>query len=229
MGVARARAIPAHPNDGGSEMSDHDFDFEPMPGLPAPLPPGETVLWQGKPQTAALARDAYKINWVLGYMLVLAAGRGGAAWAEGGVALALPTTLPYLALAAAAYGVIYLLAWAQARTAIYTLTSARAILRVGAALPVTFTIPFAQIDAAALAKAPSDTGTIALQLKGQQRIAYALLWPHARPWHLRLPQPAFRCIPEADRVARLLADTARAKLNEPVLDRRNAGQTVAAE
>lgn len=34
------------------------------------------------------------------------------------------------------------LAWMQARATIYTITTARVILRVGAALPVTYTIPF---------------------------------------------------------------------------------------
>ena len=30
-------------------MSDHDFDFEPIRGLPALLPAGEKQLWQGSP------------------------------------------------------------------------------------------------------------------------------------------------------------------------------------
>ena len=41
-------------------MSDHDFDFESQPGLPKPLPEGETLLWQGSPDSAALAREAFK-------------------------------------------------------------------------------------------------------------------------------------------------------------------------
>ncbi len=213
-------------------MSDRDFDFEPQPGIPAPLPAGETILWQGKPQVAALAREAYKTHWILGYMIVLALWRAGSAWADGGMALALATLLPYLALAAAAYAVVYLLAWVQARASIYTITSARVIMRIGAALPVTYTIPFTTIASAGLAERVNGTGTIAMVLKGNQRIAYGILWPHARPWELRQPQPAFRAIADARQVARLLADTAQAKVNEPVLTRRQEtapGLTVAAE
>jgi hypothetical protein len=213
-------------------MSDRDFDFEPQPGIPAPLPAGEDILWQGKPQAAALARDAYKIRWILGYMVAIALWRAGAAWADGGAPLALATLLPYLVLAAAGYGVIHFLAWVQARAAIYTITTVRVILRIGAALPVTYTIPFTRIATASLAETPSGTGTIALELKGDQRIAYGILWPHARPWFLRQPQPAFRSIAEARQVARLLADAAQAKVNEPVIELRSnqgSGLTLAAE
>ena len=40
-------------------MSNHehdDFAVEPLPGLPAQPPKGEVILWQGRPQTFALAR-----------------------------------------------------------------------------------------------------------------------------------------------------------------------------
>ena len=49
-------------------MSDQDFNFEPARGLPAKLPAGETILWQGSPNSAALAVGAYKANWIFGYM-----------------------------------------------------------------------------------------------------------------------------------------------------------------
>lgn len=211
-------------------MSDRDFDFEPQPGLPAPLPKGEELLWQGKPQANALARDAYKIHWITGYLVLIAFWRGGAAWADGGAALALATAIPYLVLALAGYVVVYILAWSQARSTVYTITTARVILRAGVALTTTFTIPFTRIESAGLAEAPKGTGTIAMSLKGDQRIAYAVLWPHARPWQFRKPQPAFRCIPDATRVARLLADAAQARVNEPVIERRaEVGTAVAAE
>ena len=44
-------------------MSDHDkdFEFESQPGLPKPLPPGEELLWQGSPDPATLAREAFKL------------------------------------------------------------------------------------------------------------------------------------------------------------------------
>ncbi|TGD42924.1 PH domain-containing protein [Pseudotabrizicola sediminis] len=212
-------------------MSDHnkDFDFELMPGVPAGLPKGEEILWQGKAQAMALAREAYKINWIAGYMLIVVLWRAGGAYADGGTALMLATGLPYLVLAVAAYGVIYLLAWAQARASIYTITSARVIMRIGAALPVTYTIPFVRIATARLDLKPGGTGTIAIEITDGVRLSYAVLWPHLRPGFARVTQPAFRCIPDAQNVARLLADAAQAKLNEPVVTVAPSGAMLAAE
>jgi hypothetical protein len=197
-------------------MSDHDFDFEPQPGIPAPLPKGEDILWQGKPDMWTLARDAYKIHWFTGYMLLLAAWRTARIWHESGGAIALPTAVLYLLLALATYLLMLLLAYAQTRATIYTITSARVILRIGAALQVTFTIPFSVIESASLAKTGrKGMGSLALQTRSDMRLSYGVLWPHARPWHLRVPQPAFRCIPDVEAVARILSEAAQAKLNEP--------------
>lgn len=197
-------------------MSDHDFDFEPQPGIPAPLPEGEEILWQGKPDMWMLARDAFKIRWMTGIMLFAAAWRTALLWHEEGARVALPTAVLFLLMAAVVYGLMLLLAWAQARAAIYTITSARAILRIGAALQVTFTIPFTVIESMSLAKlGRKGFGTIALQNRSDMRLSYGVLWPHARPWHFRAPQAAFRCIPEAEKVARILSEAAQAKLNEP--------------
>lgn len=201
-------------------MADQDFNFEPAPGLPAPLPKGESVLWQGHPDRKAMAREAFKANWVLGYLLLIALWRSGAAWADAGPGGALARAIPYVVLAVAAWAILQGLAWAQARASIYTITTARVILRIGAALPVTFTIPFRRIGAAHLsAHAASGTGTIALDITGQAQLSYLVLWPHLRPGFVRQTQPALRCIPDATAVARILADAAQAKVNEPEVTR----------
>ena len=206
-------------------MSDRDFDFEPSPGIPAPLPAGEDILWQGKPDAATLAREAFKIRWITGYLVVIAIWRAGAAFADSGAAGALARLIPYLGLALAGYAVIQLMAWMQARAAVYTITTARVILRVGAALPITYTIPFSCIETAALAQNGIEgTGTLALRTKGNLRLSYAVLWPHVRPWHIRQPEPALRSIPDAARVARILADAAEAKVNEPRIATRQSAQ-----
>ena len=212
-------------------MSDRnkDFDFELMPGVPAGLPKEEDILWQGKPQAMALAREAYKINWIAAYMLVVVVWRAGGAYADGGTALMLATGLPYLILAIAAYGVIYLFFNDTATTEIYTITSARVIMRVGAALPVTYTIPFLRIATARLDLKPGGTGTIAMEITEGVRLSFAVLWPHLRPGFAKHTQPAFRCIPDAQNVARLLADAAQAKLNEPVVTMAPSGAVMAAE
>lgn len=198
-------------------MSDHnkDFDFEPVPGLPADLPQGESIVWQGRPDAMRLAREAFKINWMLSYMLAIVVWRSGGAYATGGAGLMIATTLPYLVLTAMGYAVIFGLAYAQAKGSVYTITTARVIIKAGAALPVTYTIPFVRIATARLDVRPGGTGTIAMELTDGARISYLTLWPHLRPGHAKITQPAFRCIPDAAGVARLLADHAQAKLNEP--------------
>ena len=210
-------------------MSDHDFSFEPARGLPAKLPAGETILWQGSPDSAALAIGAYKANWIFGYMMVLALWRTARAWADGGFPVGIATLIPYLVLAAAVYGAVRLMAWAQARASIYTITTDRIILRIGAALPVTYTIPFRRMAAAHLEVKPDGTGTIAVEISEGLRLSYAVLWPHLRPGHGRQPQPALRCIPGATAVARILAEAAQTKVNEPVLTRATPGAVLAAE
>lgn len=213
-------------------MSDHDdFAFDVAPGIPAPLPKGEEVLWQGRPATSALAREAFKIRWIAGYMGLLVLWKAGAGFADGGLALALLRGLPYVVLALAAVAVVWLLAWAQARATVYTITNARVLMKIGAALPVTYNIPFAQIATARLDLKPAGTGTIALETLGDTRLAVLALWPHLRPGRMKRTEPALRCIPDAERTARLLAEAAEARLAMPVVTRTEAtpADAVAAE
>ena len=199
-------------------MSDRDFDFEPQPGLPKALPEGETLLWQGSPDSTALAREAFKANWVLGYLLIIAVWRASAAFPDGGFGTSVAVFLPYLVLALAGYGIVRLLARAVARAAIYSITTHRVILRIGAALQVTWTVPFTKIANASLATRPiTGTGTIALELVPGQHISFLALWPHLRPGFGHGVQPAFRCIPDAAQVARALSDAAQTRINEPVV------------
>jgi hypothetical protein len=211
-------------------MSGHDdFAFDPLPGLPERPPQGELILWQGRPDPWALARDAYRIRWFAVYFALIVIWRAGAAFADGGLALALAIGLPYLALGLLGLTVIYALAWAQARATTYTLTTARVVMRIGAALPVTFNLPFAQVGAASLDLRRDGTGTIALDTLGETRISVLVAWPHLRPGHWRKTQPALRSIPDAGRVARMLAEAAEARLTQPAVVRTPALAPVPAE
>jgi hypothetical protein len=197
-------------------MSGHDdFAFEPVPGLPAALPKGERILWQGRPRTLTLAREALRLNWVAGYFVLLALWKFAGAASAAGVGRGLATAIPFLLLGVIACMIVVAIAWAQARGTVYTLTTARVVMRIGAALQVTYNLPFRQIAAAGLDLRRGGTGTIALRPADGTRLAYLALWPHARPWHLRHPEPALRCIPDAERVATLLAEAAETRLNVP--------------
>jgi hypothetical protein len=212
-------------------MSGHDdFAFEPIPGLPERLPLGEDMLWQGRPDPRALAREGYGIRWIAGYFALIVLWRASVGYGAAGLAGAFAWGLPYVGLGVLGCGVVYLLALAQARATIYTITSSRVVMRIGAALTVTFNFPFVQMASAQLDDRGA-TGTIALQTKGETRISFLVLWPHVRPWHIAKTQPALRCIPDAAAVAKLLAEAAETRLAQPVITRdpAAAGTLLAAE
>lgn len=201
-----------------------DFASEPLPGLPARPPLGEEILWQGRPDSFALARDAYKITWFAGYFVVLAIWRASIIGDTLGERVLV--TLPYLVIGAAFCAMIYLLALIQARSTLYTLTTARVAMRIGAALTVTLNIPFKQVANANLALRQNGTGSIALETIGDTTISYLVCWPHVRPWRLAKTQPMLRCIPDAERVANLLADAAQTRLNQPEVTLAQTGLTL---
>lgn len=204
-----------------------DFATEPVPGLPERPPAGEEVLWQGRPATFALARDAFKISWVAGYFVVLALWRASVI-AEG-PAEVLAVMLPYLGIGLVVCLILTAMAAVQARATLYTITSARVAMRIGAALTVTLNLPFRQLANASCAVRSDGTGTIALETLGETRISYLVCWPHVRPWHFAHTQPALRAIPDAARVATLLAQAAETRLNEPQVALVPGGLSLAAE
>lgn len=200
-------------------MSHDDFAVEPVPGLPATPPKGEQVLWQGRPETWALARESMGLTWIAGYFAIMTVWRIVTAAAQMSLPQALLTGLPLIVLGLIACGIVLAIAWAMARATMYTITTARVAMRIGAALTVTFNIPFKMIATANLDLKPSGTGTIALQTLGDTRISYLVCWPHVRPWYMTKTQPALRCIPDAARVARILADAAETRVSQPEISR----------
>ncbi|WP_420023597.1 photosynthetic complex putative assembly protein PuhB [Cereibacter azotoformans] len=202
-------------------MDHDDFKFEPIPGLPERPPQGETLLWQGRPAAFALAREAYKVNWIAGYFALIVLWRGSMGWADGGLPMALAYGLPYVGMGVLTYLLLLLGAFWQAHATIYTITTARVILRIGAALSVTLNLPFKQLESAALDLRKSGSGTIALKMKQPNRISKLVCWPHIRPWKWR-GEPAMRCIPDAERVARILTEAAEARLSVPSIARAEA-------
>ncbi len=184
-------------------IEDHDdFEFEPIPGLPAELPPGETLLWQGSPSWWPLARSAFHVRKVAVYFALVLVWK--LATVSGAAAMT-ATALWTLAAAASAIGLLLLLAWLYARSTIYTLTTKRLVIRSGLALPVTLNLPLALIDTAQVTKSSDGSGAVALVVAKPHRIALLALWPNARPWRLNNPQPMLRCIENVDAVAALVA------------------------
>ena len=178
-------------------------------GLPAvlPLAPGERVLWHGAPAWKGVARRVYRIPVVVAYfagltLLNMAINRlaegGGWPVVRGGAPTALMGVGCVLILAA--------LAWTVRRTTRYTLTTRRMILQYGVALPATLVIPLHRIASSAVRVHADHTGDVALGLFPGERLGvpYFKLWPHARPWQMRAPQPMLRGVPQAAMLAPLL-------------------------
>ncbi len=196
-----------------------DFAFEPVEGLPELPPEGERILWQGRPDWWRLAVESLSLKWVMGYFVFLAAWRLVAAVDLMPLGRALAISSPFIVMGLGVCALLALIAWVQARATVYTITNRRVAMRVGAALTVTLNLPYTQIANATLdLRRKGGTGTIALETLGETRLGYLVLWPHVRPWHFRT-QPALRCIPDAEAVARLLADSAEAHLATPQIAR----------
>ncbi len=196
-------------------MSHDDFAFEPVKGLPERPPEGEKILWQGRPNWWALAWESLSLPWVLGYFALLGLWRFVVMTAELPVGLAFAAALPFAIMGAVVIGLLVIVAYVQARATVYTVTNRRVAMRIGAALTITLNLPYTQIANANLDLRRRGTGTIALELMGDTRLSYLVCWPHVRPWAMRNPQPALRCIPEAAKVAQLLADAAETRVSTP--------------
>jgi membrane protein YdbS with pleckstrin-like domain len=208
-------------------MEHDDFAVEPVRGLPEKPPAGEVILWQGRPDTWALAKEALNLWWIMGYFALLAIWRVAASAADYPLAQALTHAIPFVVIGALTAGIILLIAWVQAKATVYTVTSARVAMRVGAALTITLNLPYTRIEAADLDLKKSGTGTIAFRTAGETKLSYLVLWPHVRPWHARHTQPALRCIPDAERVARMIGEAVETRMAQPTVAIRP--QAVAAE
>lgn len=210
-------------------MSHDDFAFEPVKGLPELPPEGERILWQGRPDTRALSWQSLSLPWVGGYFMVLAAWRLLSVIDQVTLTRAVAMALPFVIMGAVVCLLLLVVGIVQARSTVYTITNRRVAMRIGAALTITLNLPFTRIGSADLRCGPRGTGTIALDLMGEERLSYLLCWPHVRPWMMRRTQPALRCIPDAARVARILSDAAEARVSQPQVTRLPTPVAVAAE
>jgi hypothetical protein len=187
-------------------MSHDDFDCEPRPGIPALLPEGERLLWQGSPRWQSLAVRAYHVRKVAVYfgILVLLRVAAGLGNAHSFAAVALQCMF-ILFLGGVAFGVLCLLAYLNARSTIYSITSGRVLLRHGVAVQLTMNIPLKFVEAAALRPFADGTGDIALTLPRSERIGFVISWPHLRPGRFTRPQPSLRALVDAKEAADILS------------------------
>lgn len=193
-------------------MSDHDdFAVEPVRGLPARLPEGETLLWQGAPDWKVLAWRGFHLRFVSAYFGVLIGWTAFSTWwVGGGWPMVFRSIVPITLAALLAIGLLALVAWMVARSSVYSITSKRVVMRFGVALPMTFNLPFACIEGASARRWADGSGDISLAMGEKSGLNALVLWPHARPWHLSKPEPSFRAIADLDAVAAVLANALKA-------------------
>ncbi|TXC67519.1 PH domain-containing protein [Piscinibacter aquaticus] len=183
-----------------------EHEDEPVYGLPEVPPAGEHVIWQGSPDWKALAIRAFHVRKLVVYFALMLVLRATVTLADGGTALqALRDVALLMPLPLTGWRWCWRWLRLSARSTVYTLTNRRVVMRIGIVLTLSFNLPFRCIAAADMARAAARHRRHRAGLAGQDRIAYLQLWPHARPWHLRKPQPMLRCVPEPDAVAQLLA------------------------
>jgi hypothetical protein len=183
----------------------HEHEFEAAPGLPEPLPASEKILWQGSPDWRVLGNEAFHLKTLSIYFALMVALQALLSWdATLGFSKNLMALMTSTLLACVALGLLALTAWLSASTTLYTITDKRIVMRIGIVLTLTFNLPFSRIQAAQIKNSNNGKGNIAVDLQGPDRIAYLHLWPHARPWHLKQPQPMLRALPEVANVGSLL-------------------------
>ena len=171
----------------------HEHEFEAAPGLPERLPADERILWQGAPQWRLVAVHVFHVRTLAWYFAAMMLLQATYLLGEPERNLFKPLLLSFL-LSVISLGILSLMACLTASTAMYTLTNKRVVMRIGIVLTLTFNLPLRMLAGASIKTNPDGTGDIALKLAGNDHIAWLNLWPHARPWALRHPEPSLRCI-----------------------------------
>jgi len=195
------------------------FKGRPVGGLPARLPEGETLLWQGAPEWKSLARHAFRIRLAGAYFAGLVALRVGASLLAGDpVNLALGTGVSGTILGTTAVTMFCVISWLIARSTTYSITTKRIVITYGAALPKSVNLPFSRIESADVKVNADGSGDIRLRLPHEVRLSYLLLWPHVNSGAKGRAEPVLRAIAAPQEVANILA----AAIGAPALAERTA-------
>ena len=195
-----------------------EYEYEPINGLPENLPEGESIVWQGAPRWTALANRVFQVRTLALYFAALIGihvvyklmDGASSSHVWGGVSW-------QLTLATVSLGLLSGAAWLYARSTVYTLTNKRLVLLSGVATPMMVNLPLEKLDSAGLRLCSDGTGDMLFTPTSYTKLYYMLLWPHVRLLGFRKIQPLFRGIPDAQNVARLLAETVRSE-GMPALD-----------
>jgi hypothetical protein len=180
---------------------DADNEFEAQYGLPENLPEDEKILWQGSPNFALLINKVFLFKIITIYFIFLLVFTLYSDFQNVGQIEALTNLLTNILLSGFSLAALALLAYLTCSTTVYTLTNKRVVMRIGIVLTLTFNIPFKQILAADYKKHSHGSGDISFRIDPSTKIAFIHLWPHCRFKSFAHPEPAMKCIENADDVA----------------------------
>jgi len=182
-----------------------EYDYEPVRGLPYQLPEDEKILWQGSPKWRSLAVHLCHVRTITLYFAILIAWRLAVPVLDGKPVSDAYELAAFLALL---NGIVVVMAviWSilLAKTTIYTITTRRVVLRYGIAFTKAVNVPLRVVKNVAMSRHSNGCADVAFETSGKDRIAYLILWPHTRPWHVSPTQPMLRSIPDAEKVAEIL-------------------------
>ncbi len=182
-----------------------EYDFEPVRGLPFRPSEDERILWQGSPNWRSLAVHLCHVRFITLYFVMLMAWVVFSRLSDNKpLSEALEIDTWYMALLGIVVTIAMTFAYLCARTTIYTITTRRVVLRYGIAFTKAVNVPLRIIKSVGLRMHANGTGDLALALKGPDKIAYLILWPHARPWRFTLPEPMLRALPDSQEAAEAL-------------------------
>lgn len=185
-----------------------EHSFEPVEGLPAKLPVGEEIVWQGRSNPFFLAVDAFHLRSVALYFGLLLLVRVGFDVGSGeSIAGSFSAGLTTFGKGLLCLAILGGMAALMARKSMFTITTERVVLRHGVGIRKYINIPFKDIHAVELKSFTSGTGNIALAVTETTRIPYLHLWPFARPFRFGKPVPLLRGVDNATEVAQTLGQT----------------------
>jgi hypothetical protein len=167
-----------------------------LQGVEVPLPDDERVLWQGSPNRNQLAVHAFHVRKIAIYFAGLVVVSAVLARGDANPMASFMASAPWLCAGGAIAALFaYVVAALSARTTLYAITERRVVMKIGIALPVVLNIPLNIIDNVEIKARPDGYGDLSLRLANKSRVAFAILWPHARAWRVRYPEPLLRGVP----------------------------------
>jgi hypothetical protein len=186
-----------------------EYEGEPIEGRPEALPEGESLIWQGRPTVGAMLKRVFFVPQLAVYFGLLIGGHTIYRLTESvPMAQVLGTLVWQFGLAAIVLLLLVWLARAYAKSILYTLTSARLVIRSGVALPMMVNIPIEQIIAADLRVHRDGTGDILLRASADRQLYWVLLWPNVSAWYSRPVRPCLRGLSHPHLAAKAFADVA---------------------